>query len=293
MSIPRQVLPNRMYMITRRTFERRFMMQPNAKVRQILAYCIGEAAKRFDIEVVLPMALSNHHHTIVFDRYGRILDFVQHLHTMIARCLNALRGRHDYVWSSGPPCITELADEGAFMEKLVYVATNPVKHFLVEHAHHWPGFHGVNELLNGTAITAERPRVYFSAKTGMPASVTYTLAIPPEFDHEGILEELRQRIADAEAEFARKRLSSGRRIVGRGQILRQSYDDMPATPAPPCDLRPRVAARNADVRVKVLQRNAEFVRAYRAAYAALGTDRLIPFPEGTYRRSKKYFVLPS
>jgi hypothetical protein len=282
-----------MYMITRRAFERRYMMRPSAKVRQILAYCIGEAAKRFEIEVVLPMALSNHHHTIVYDRHGRILDFVQHLHTMIARCLNALRGRHDYVWSSGPPCITEIADEGAFMEKLVYVATNPVKHFLVDSVRHWPGFHGVNELLNGTEITAERPRVYFSAKTRMPASVTYALAIPPEFDRDGILDELRQRIADAEAEFARKRLSSGRRIVGRGQILRQSYDDSPTTPAPPCDLRPRVAAQNPDVRIKILERNAEFVRAYRAAYAALGTDRLIPFPEGTYRRNKKYFLVPS
>ncbi|MEO8704432.1 MAG: hypothetical protein ABI867_30545 [Kofleriaceae bacterium] len=282
-----------MYMVTRRTLERRYMLRPGKKVKQILAYCLAEAAQRFQIDVVLPMALSNHHHTIVYDRHGNIIQFVEHLHKMIAKCLNAMRGRHDYVWSCSPPGITELADPGAFFEKLVYVATNPVKHHLVERVHHWPGFNGVSELLNQQTITVERPTCFFRKNSRMPASVTLTMAIPPEFDSESILMRLRERIAEVEAMYATERLRTGRRVVGRHNVLTEDWKAAPTTVAPPCEIRPRVAASNRDVRIEVLARNASFVRAYRRAYASLGTDTPVPFPIGTYRLHKKVRIPPT
>src|SRR5690606_28525483 len=35
-------------------------------------YCLGEAAKRFEVDVLMTSAESNHHHTVVFDRHGLV-----------------------------------------------------------------------------------------------------------------------------------------------------------------------------------------------------------------------------
>ena len=37
------------------------------------------------VEVILPSAMSNHHHTVVFDRHGTIIEFVEHFHKLFAR----------------------------------------------------------------------------------------------------------------------------------------------------------------------------------------------------------------
>lgn len=47
--------------------------------------------------------MSNHHHTDITDPEGNIVPFKQQQqHSLLARGLNALRGRKDTFWS-GPP----------------------------------------------------------------------------------------------------------------------------------------------------------------------------------------------
>jgi hypothetical protein len=82
--LPRAVLPGSFYMITRRCTQRQFLLRPDEATNNSFVYCLGEAAQRFDIDVILPSAMSNHHHTVVFDRHGTINEFVQHFHKMFA-----------------------------------------------------------------------------------------------------------------------------------------------------------------------------------------------------------------
>ncbi len=87
-------------MVTRRCTQRQFLLRPDPETNNNFIYCLAEAAARFEIVVLLPSVLSNHHHTVVYDRHGRIVEFVEHLHKMLAKCQNALRGRWENMFSN-------------------------------------------------------------------------------------------------------------------------------------------------------------------------------------------------
>ena len=76
MSLPRQVLPNQFYMINRRCTQRQFLLRPDPATNNVFTYCLAEAAQRCQIEVLLSCAMSNHHHTVIYDRWGRYPEFI-------------------------------------------------------------------------------------------------------------------------------------------------------------------------------------------------------------------------
>lgn len=88
-------------------------------------------------------------------------------------------------------------------------------------------------------------------------------------------------MAKVEAEQAGMRARTGRTVLGRRRILRQSWRDSPATYEPRRTLNPRVEARNVWLRVEALQRNKAFVEAYRAARVAWLAGIATVFPPGT------------
>jgi putative transposase len=283
MSVPRQVMPGRFWMDTRRCTQRQFLMRPDAETNNNFLYCLAEAAARFEIEVLLPSALSNHHHTVFYDRHGRIIEFVEHFHKMFAKCQNALRGRWENMFSSEPVSLVELVDVQDVIDKLVYAASNPVKDGLVDRVDHWPGVNGLSALLNGRTLRATRPRHFFRADGCMPAEVTLELKLPAELgEPDEILRAVRQGVAAVEAEQAALRAATGRAVLGRRRILRQSWRDSPTTIEPRRTLNPRVAARNKWLRIEALQRNKEFVAAYRIARTAWLAGIHTLFPVGTY-----------
>ncbi len=280
---PREVLPGRFYMITRRCTQRLFLLRPDDETVRAYLYCLIEAAQRFGIDILLSRMMSNHHHTIVFDRDGRISEFVEHFHKMVAQCINRFRGRSENFWSSDPASIVLLVDRADVIFELIYAAGNPVKDGLVERVHQWPGFNGLNALLTGRVIRVTRPRFYFRTNGRMPAEVSMKFALPPELsNHEEALERLQEGVAKLEASQAEMRARTGKRVLGRRRVLRQSWRDAPASVDVPSDLSPRVAARDRWSRMEALGRNKVFQLAYRKARAAMLAGTPIPFPPGTY-----------
>ena len=118
----------------------------------------------------------------------------------------------------------------------------------------------------------------------MPASITLELVIPPELgERDEILDELRMRVAAAEAEFAAKRRRSGKRVLGRRRVLAQDPFSSPKQPTKfERSRNPKFAARNKWSLLEALQRNADFIDAYRKARRAMLTGTPIPFPFGTF-----------
>ena len=283
MSVPREVVPARFYMITRRCTQRQFLLRPDPQTNNNFLYCLAEAAARFEIDVLLPSALSNHHHTVVFDRHGRVIEFVAHFHKMLAKCQNALRGRWENHFSSEPVSLLHLVGVGDVISKLIYAAANPVKDGLVDRVDHWPGVNGLAALLNGRTLRARRPAHYFRPDGPMPAEVTLYLTLPPELgDPLEILRSVRAGVSEIEAEQAAMRARTGRCVLGRRRILRQSWNDSPNTHEPRRTLSPRVAARSKWLRIEALLRNKSFVAAYRAARVAWLAGLPTVFPPGTY-----------
>jgi len=282
MSRPRQVLLGQFYLLTRRCTQQQFLLRPDDVTNNAFAYCLAEAAQRFEIDILLPTAMSNHHHTVLFDRYGRVPEFAEHFHKMVARCMNARWGRWENLWAAVEVCITRLLDREAVIDKLVYAATNPVKDLLVERACQWPGTNGYRHLLHRKVLRAKRPRHFFRNGGTMPNEVSLTLVVPPELgDPDAVIAELKSRVEEVERKTLEHRAQTGAKIVGRRGILEQSWRSSPSSSEPRRNLRPRFAGAT-EIRVQALIAYKEFLATYREARAFWKRDGHALFPHGTY-----------
>jgi REP element-mobilizing transposase RayT len=270
-------------MITRRCTQRQFLLRPDDATNNAFTYCLIEAAQRCQVEVLLPCAMSNHYHAVIFDRYGRYPELLEHFHKMFARSQNALRGHWENFWSSEQACVVKLVGREAVMDKLVYTAANPVQDDLVERVHHWPGVTGLAELLTGRPLRATRPRHFFRPDGPMPEAVEMRLTIPPELGPEAeVLAQLRERVRQVEAERKAERRRTGGRVCGRRAVLAQSWRHQPASYEPRRNLRPRVAVRSKWARIEALLRNRAFIVEYASARARWRERGPTTFPPGTY-----------
>jgi hypothetical protein len=270
-------------MITRCCTQRQFLLRPDRETNNAFVYCLGVAAQRFEIDVLLPVAMSNHHHTVIYDRYGRYPQFLEHFHKLLAKCQNALRGRWENFWSSEQTSVVRLVEPRDVMAKLVYAATNPVKDGLVERAHSWPGVNGLAALLNRRTLRARRPHYFFRSDGPMPESIELELVVPCELGPvDEVLETLRQLVTAVEGLYATDRARRGARLLGRRAVQKQSWSASPTTPKPRRGLRPQLAARSVWSRVEAIHRSRAFIDAYRAARERWWSDRSGTFPQGTY-----------
>jgi putative transposase len=277
------VFPGRFLFITRRCTQREFLLRPDDATNNAFTYLLAEASQRFGVELILEQMMSNHHHTALWDPLGNQVEFREHFHKLLAKSQNALRGRWENLWSSEESCVVEVLTPADLLDKLVYIATNPVKDGLVEKVHHWPGPKFVQALLSGRPMRATRPTHFFRDDGPMPAEVELVLKLPDHLEgKQEFLDELRRRIAQVEEACAKARLASGRRVVGRRSILRQHPRTSPSSREPRRNLRPRVASRSQWARIAALQRNNEWELAYRDARERWKRDKSVVFPYGTY-----------
>jgi REP element-mobilizing transposase RayT len=293
--VPRDVFPGRFYFVTRRCTQRQFLLRPDDDTNNTFVYCLAEAAQRYRIDVIMTCVMSNHHHCVVFDRFGTINEFTEHLHKFTAKCINALRGRWENLWASEPVSKVTCMQPRDVLAKIVYAATNPVKDFLVDTVAHWPGVNGLYPLLNDKPLRATRPTHFFRDEGPMPAEVILHLVIPPELgDPDEFRRLLRERVEKVENHFSNLRARTGRRVLGRSRVLRQSWRDSPSSAEPRRKLRPTIAANNTWARVEALQRNRQFVADYRVARTAWLAGLPAVFPPGTYwlRRFARVTVAP-
>lgn len=283
MTLPRPVYPGSACMLTRRCTQRQFLLRPDPETNNAFIYCLAVAAHRYDMTIINFVQMSNHLHDAIYDREGVAPAFYEHFHKLLARCVNALRGRWENFFAAGQTSVVRCETQDALIDKLVYIATNPVNDGLVERVDDWPGASGYRALLEGKTLRATRPRHFFAEDGDMPEEVTLEVAIPRELgDRETILATVEARVAQVEAEEARKRAESGKRVLGRYAILRQSWRDSPTSKEPRRGLRPTIAARNLWARLEAIQRKRDFAAAYRHARRALLAGEPIPFPFGTY-----------
>jgi putative transposase len=280
---PRPVFPGQFLVIQRRCVQRQFLLRPDDETNNAFAYLLAEAAQRFDIDIVLSQMMSNHHHTAIYDRDGRHVEFRAHFHKLMAKAQNVLRRRWENLWSTEEPCVVEVVRAEDLLNQLVYIATNPVKDGLVDRVHHWPGPAFVAALLSQRSMKVRRPSHFFRDDGPMPEELELQIGLPDHFEGKQVfLDELRRRITEVEQQLERERQATGRRIVGRSSILRQSWSSTPTSREPRRNLRPRVAARDRSARIATLQRNAEWQTEYRSARLQWLAGLDPEFPDGTY-----------
>ncbi|HEU0032428.1 MAG TPA: hypothetical protein VFQ53_17470 [Kofleriaceae bacterium] len=288
MTLPRDVVPGRFYMITRRCTRREFLLRPNDETNNAYAYCLGLAMQRFEnMAVILTCQMSNHHHTVVFDRDGEYPAFMEHFHRMVARCMNVHLGRDENFWSSQQACVVQLVDIDAIFDKLAYTATNPVKSNLVATVEDWPGINTYTNLLEDTPIIATRPGFFFrQGDKALPERIEVRMKLPPELGERApFLAELRARVDGLVQHFAAERRKQRIGVLGRARVLAQDCfgHSRPRRPRPDRNgIRPRVATRNRWAREEALARNKVFEFLHAVARRALKHGFQPTFPLGTY-----------
>jgi hypothetical protein len=116
----------------------------------------------------------------------------------------------------------------------------------------------------------------------MPEEIELRLTIPPELGKpEEVIAEVRTGVEEYERKAAEERRRTGARVLGRRGVLEQSWKASPATPRPPCTLRPRFAGHG-DARIRALLEYGEFLAAYREARRRWLAKERAKFPPGTY-----------
>jgi putative transposase len=296
MTLARKVVAGRTYLISRRCTQRQFLLRPDEKVEQIYAYCLGEAAQRYEITLHGFTAMSNHEHLIVRDNHANFPEFLAHLHKMIAKAMNAHLGRWENFWATEQPNAVHLVDAEDRFAKLVYLLANPVADHLVDRVSDWPGASSLQLHLSGRTRTVKRPRGFFSPDGNMPEEVTLRVERPDGFEELSDTDWI-AKIEDAvrgEEERAREeRRTSGRGVLGRKAVLRARPTDSPQTIEPRRTLRPCVACRESGRRIRELADLVAFRAKRREALARhLEGERDVLFPYGTYRVRGLFLTAP-
>lgn len=260
------------------------LMRPDAETNNAFIYCLAVAAQLANVAVLFTCAMSNHHHTIVYDRDGTYPIFLEHFHKLFAKCQNSLRGRWENFWSSEKTSVVRLIEPDDIISKIVYAAANPVKDHLVERALDWPGVSALGSFVSGKALRATRPS-FFRVNGKMPESVELQLELPPELGlgtREEVVAKVLANVRQAEDEAAQERTTSRRAALGRDACGKQRWNSRPASIEPRRNMNPTVAARSKWARIEALMCNRDFVNAYRRARLAWIAGLEAIFPVGTY-----------
>jgi putative transposase len=284
MTAPRQVLPGTTYLVTRRCFQRQFLLRPSSATNGVFLYVLAVAARRFGIDVHAFCVLSNHFHLVVTDRDARLPAFEQYLDSLVARALNASLGRWESFWAPSSYSAVALASPDDVVAKAAYALANPVAAGLVRTGREWPGLWSAPESIGAAPIVARRPDVFFRSNGYMPETAQLELTPPPGFDSRAdFCEQLAAAVTELEREARRERAATGQGFLGATRVLAQKPFSRPATGEPRRELKPRVAARDKWKRIEALSRLVEFLVAYREAWLELraGVTDCV-FPAGTY-----------
>lgn len=283
MTQPRQILPGRSYLVTRRTAQRQFLLRPSRVTNDNVSYCLGLAAERTGVVLHAVCVMSNHWHGVVTDPDARLPEFLECFHKLLAKAQNTSLGRCENLWSSHKTSLVLLTSEQDVLDKMAYTLANPTTAGLVKSPEEWPG---VISARFGEETAVEMPEAFFDENGDLPDTSEVHIVRPQIFSslsdaelYARLREEVAARVRVAREEIVR----SGGHFRGRNSILRQSFDAKPRTDAPKGNLSPRVSGASIVERVAAIRRLCEFVRNYRAAWQEWRDgNRARKFPAGTY-----------
>lgn len=70
-------------------------------------YCLALGSQRYEVNVLDFVQMSNHLPDAIYARHGNAPAFYEHFHKLLAKCMNALRGRWENFFSSEQVCVVK------------------------------------------------------------------------------------------------------------------------------------------------------------------------------------------
>jgi hypothetical protein len=216
---------------------------------------------------------------VVTDPLGQLPNFLRELHRLTAKAINAAQGQWENLWSAEPCSAVLLADDEDIIDKIAYVAVNPVAAGLVSRPEEWPGL----SLWTEGTMTATKPLAYFRERGECPDSVSLRV-VPPHWTHaRAPVGRIQAAIAYKVTQAHRKVRMAGCGFVGRAAVLTGSFIKRAVSLEPKRVVVPTVAAKNPQARKTLLAIQKAFRAAYRRALETWKAGvRDIVFPFGTW-----------
>lgn len=178
------------------------LLRPDAEITGLILYALAVSARRHGVQVHAFCAMSTHIHLVVTDVRGRLPEFLQLFHRLVALGAKVLRTWEGPVWDHEPTSQVRLMTREAVVEKIAYTLANPVMAGLVRFAREWPGAKTLVEELGRGVMSARRPVVFFNpTNPAWPEVAELPLLLPPgigEGDAEGFRREIIEQVARTE-----------------------------------------------------------------------------------------------
>ena len=284
---PTQSPPGTIYKLTQSVTTREYLLRPDGPIGQIFLFLLAVMSQRHGIAVHLAIVMSNHLHMLVTDILGdRIQPFNRDFFSTLTRAINVYRERTGNLLD---PRGVNAVDICPRAEDVIhhgsYVANNAVEADLIDRAREWPGVNFLPSDMGRLRVQIPRPVWFFDPRGKWPEVATLELAIPEVVDCSR--EELRERmIEDQRQKELAKRQSmgaAGKRFLGRKGILRQPLDSRPKEKPPAFQHIPKVACKDAHLRMRMLTWRKARNIAYRECLERVraGFDKVV-FPVGTW-----------
>jgi putative transposase len=113
-------------MVTKRVHKRQMLLIEDDYVTQVLEYTLAYCMSKYDQPLHAFVVEGNHYHRVDGDPEGLRPQFIQELHSLIARQLNRYYGEGDAFFSSKQTNIVDNETPADVLERIVYAMGNPV-----------------------------------------------------------------------------------------------------------------------------------------------------------------------
>jgi hypothetical protein len=256
--------------------------------------------------------LSTHYHLVVYDRHGRVSDFIQDLNAIIARELNALRGTSGKFFEENPGIQTVLGN-ARVLEHCVYTLANAVAAGLVHKTAHWKGFNSLR-MEYGQPRVVTKPhigiwskkqqhknrrssrrsgRAAYASRSTMPETAVLMLDRPrvsPELSDTELRAKVRRDLTKREAEIRTKR--AGKPVLGMKAATQIHWSTVPKKGEELFGRQPTFSTETLEQRRGMKRLRRRFLVDYRLALARWNAgERDVVFPSGTVRMRLRHNAL--
>jgi putative transposase len=284
--------------VTCRTLQGRYLFCPGPVLNDLFLGILGRVQRRYHLKICGLCVLSSHFHLLlIVEDAQQLTRFMRDLKSKLAREVNRLTGWRGTVFDRRYESAVVTDEDGAQIERLLYILSNGVKEGLVERPQDWPGVHCVSALLTGESLTGhwfDRSREYAARnqrqafdRLRYATEETVTFSPIPCWAHlpSDVYRTRIQTLVDSIIQDAAlMRSSTGRPVEGVESILARDPQYRPAklarSPAP------LVHAATKAARKAFYQMYSWFVAAFRSAAEKLRQgDREAPFPAGSSHRA--------
>lgn len=281
---PRQIIPRRTYLITRRTTHGTFLLRPSAEVRTCILYCLALAQRRAKVRIHAVIFLSNHYHIVVTDDAGLLPDFTEELNKNITKALNVHHDRSENIWAANVQTNhLELVRPEDVLNKTVYALANPVAAGLVSEGRKWPGV----RLVGNKRFLVKKPNFFFRREEdgGLPDELYLHITPPPvDEDPDKALALVESAVVEKERALRETARLEGRRFLGAAAIRAQSIYATPKEPLPKGAIVPEIGCQDPELRQEALAERRAFVAEHEASRKSWRAGFIdVLFPPGTYR----------